>query len=635
MVNKLPLLALCTGSLLLSSGVFSAELAKIGRLDGATGLITTCIAVHDAQGEPATLANGNPEQYQVNLSLSGGNSSDGYLFQLSSAEPVVQADCSGKFLNDSYTDTLVLHNLDAFYNGKIYRLKMDLLTGDQIALRTDLSPAEFYEVRNLNSNSSNLGNSLGSFAAPATIQFNTVNVPYSYTLTAPACSDPDGDDAIVIIEKDSVLVNEVTPGAAFSVSTRDFSGGSFQLKAYCSDVRQTETSAIAEYRAKSAYASGTLTFTVQPDPACSTPLNHYVENLDVSFPDFVPSWSELGCFTSSQTRMPAPKFFIQAADEPPSSDGGGERGSFFEFISDAIAYFDAWPQSNANFVQLQEAPPYLTGGKFQYSSTEWDQKLRAMAAYGIYLKALGNRVSVSYYYPPHLSEPGEGLVPIFNSPEELLEWWEQVYIPERIDLAEMAETIQAEYYQPWDVEPGQQFRALSDQFIDTMTPDEQVALTQQLIDTLYAAIRPIYSGTLILITYDRFEFYPHMKALDFSAWDQVHFVLFTEGDAEGTQYYLERQLAGYAEIVQRDNLQNWVFQEVTVNGDTHQRLLDQYPPYYQFKDIEADIYQVLFDAFDAMPVQPHGIGITTGHIETEAAMNLVQERLTELNRANQ
>ncbi len=623
-------------SILLAQTAMAADLGDIGMLNGSTGVVSTCIAILDSQGEPVVTANGDPEQYLVSLNLAGGNSSDGYLFQLGAAEAVSRTDCSGSFQNDSYTDSLLLHSLDDFYNGKVYRLKMELMAGDQITLRADLSPSEFYEVRNLNSNSTALGVTQGSFENTATIQFNTVNTPFAYTLEAPSCNDPEGDDTVVIIEKDGALIDEVTPGAAFSVATNNFTNGSFQVRAYCSDVRQDESSEVANYRARSAYTAGAVTFSVQADSSCSTPLSHYVQNLDADFPNYVPTWTELNCFTSSQTRMPAPKFFIQVADEPPSTDGTAEpRGSFFEFISDSISYFDDWPQSNANFLTLQEAPPYLTGGKFQYTSTEWDQKLRGMAAYGLYLKSLGQRVSVSYYYPPHLSEPGAGLVPLFESPEELLEWWEQVYIPERIDLAEMAESIQAEYYQPWDVEPGQQLRAASDLFIDSMTEDEQVALTQQMIDKLFAAIRPIYSGTLILITYDRFEFYPHMKALDFSEWDQVHFVLFTEGDAEGTAYYLQKQLAGYAEIVQRDNLQNWAFQEVTVNGDTHQILLDQYPPYYQFEDIEVDIYQVLFDAFDAMPVQAHGIGFTTGHIETEAARALVQQKLTEMNQANQ
>lgn len=169
-----------------------------------------------------------------------------------------------------------------------------------------------------------------------------------------------------------------------------------------------------------------------------------------------------------------------------------------------------------------------------------------------------------------------------------------------------------------------------DLWLDDLSDDEIIAVTQQLVDKLYNALRPVFSGNLVLISWDRFDFGEYWKQLDYSDWDQVNFVIFTEGDVEATELLLESQLNGYMEMVERDGIEQWVLQEITANPVTHQRMLDQMDPPVQFNDIEAGVYEAIFDAIDAMRIKPKGIGVTTGHIQTEAARQLVYDRLSAL-----
>ena len=369
----------------------------------------------------------------------------------------------------------------------------------------------------------------------------------------------------------------------------------------------------------------------ETEPNCDVSLESIVQVLGDFFPDNLPSWEQLDCYVTDLVRMDNPEFLLLVGDTPPEVNFNPVNPpTFWEEIQSDLAFAAEWPEANLYAITVGSAPPYLQGDGELYTEEEWDQKMRGLAAYGMYLKQLGFRLKVDFFYPPTYFEPGEGFFPVINNADDFLDWWEDVYIPERVHLAQIAELVKAEYFQPWDVEPGQFIRSAGDGWLEDMTPEEQIAVTQQIIDSLYDAVRPEFSGTLIAINYDRYAAVgDHWKQLNFSEWDQVHFALFTEGDVEATQIYLDEQLAGYTEMVERDGLQNWVLHEVTVDEEKHQRLLQEGET---FAEIEADIYQAIFDAINNLPpdltAPLGGVGLTTGNVQSEEAESIVRANYT-------
>ncbi len=358
---------------------------------------------------------------------------------------------------------------------------------------------------------------------------------------------------------------------------------------------------------------------------CTLTVQSLLENLE----DTTPSWEQLDCYTQDLARLTRPSFYLQASDQPPEDNSGetdNNNDTMFDWrqlswrlLQTDMALFEEWPQANIWGYNLQEVPPYLVDPCVGYTADEFDQRLRGMATVSTYLKQQGQLLKVDYFTPPSMSECENINGPTSSS--EWLSWWEETYIPERVQIAQMAERIKAEYYQPWDVEPGIMLRSMGEDWFDAMEPAAQTQLAQQAIDSLYEALRPVFSGTLVVIVLERWEFYQSLHSVDYSEWDQVNFVLFTEGDVEATQNYLANQLALYQEMITRDGIEYWVLQELTVNPITHERLL---PAGVEFEDIEADIYQAIIDAIGSLELPLNGIGITTGHILTDDAKVLVQ-----------
>lgn len=366
---------------------------------------------------------------------------------------------------------------------------------------------------------------------------------------------------------------------------------------------------------------------------CSVPIATIVEEMENNLPDSIPSWDQIACYTGDLTRLPLIDYSIMSSQRPPEEEydptSGESIESAFVRISDMLTISTEYYANTFNFPS-NEVPPYLLNSTDDFTPEQWDQKYRAMAAFGIYIKSFGLRLNMAFFYPPSRADNDNGDNEWLNSirsAEDYLQWWQEVYIPERVALAEIAEMIQAEYFQPWDVEVGQFLRTVSDTWLDTLTEEEQVATAQQTADLLLAALRPVFSGTLSVISYDRYAAVgTHWEQIDLSAWDQVQFVLFTEGDVEATQIYLDEQLSGYRTMIERDGIERWLLQEVSVIGDNHQRLL---PAGVNFTDIEADIYTTVFNVVEQLADQPDGIGVTAGFIESQAAETVVKDYLSE------
>lgn len=629
-----PALLLASGlSIAASADPAGVDLATVSRFDAASGSLSVCIGLYDDDDVLVRLDDGRAETYLVELSLRPELAADDSAeFAVLGAALTERAACSGRLQGETLSDSILIDNGPPDLDGRIFEISFSLSLNPEPLLRYHPERNSLSELRDLNSNSVALGADLGSFASTLNRQFNTVNRPAALSLTAPSCQDPNGDATQAVIELDGGILQRLEPGASFSLDAREFGTGSYSLRAYCSDESDLAAAGQGDFAASSAYAAGATLIEVISDPACQRPAADYLEHLNENFPDNLPSWEDLACFYGGLSRQPDPDFFVQLSDTPPEEVSPEQAPAFWSVVQDALAFDQGWPEANISSAILGEVPPYLIGIDDFYDATEWDQKLRGMALYGIYLKQLGYRITGAFFYPPSSANNlGRGVLPAMDTVDDFLAWWDDTYIPERVSLARMAELIHAEYLQPWDLEPGQFMRAFGDAWLDSLSDEEELALAQQIIDSLYAALRPEFSGTLAIINYDRYGAHgEHWQRLDLTAWDQVRFSLFTEGDVEATEYYLAEQLAGYQTMIARDNLSNWILQEITVNPDSHDILLRQMDPPVQFSDIETDVYRSLFDAIEALAIPPRGIGITAGNITEAATVTLLRERLAQL-----
>lgn len=369
------------------------------------------------------------------------------------------------------------------------------------------------------------------------------------------------------------------------------------------------------------------------DVDCNTTTETLIQNFDIDS-EAIPSWEQIDCYTSDLSRLAYPSNVIMAAPIPPDSDGGG--GDFpgvWDSLQTYTTFLQSWPEAEVS--ELSDFPPFTsidgTTSFYRESDDRWDEKLRSKALNAIWAKQQGYRVRVTHFFPPpffdeeNWSKLGAQNI---NSAETFLDWWRTEYIPEREELAIMAERVKAEILMPWDIEPGIFLRTFGDDWLDDMSTGSQVILAQTMIDELHDALRPLFTGTLSVIIYDRYAaFGQHWDQINLSEWDQANFVFFTEGNLEATQRYLDDQLAGYMAIVQRSDIP-WIAQEITVDGDVHRNLLEGSDP--TFEAIEEDIYRMIFETLADQPVKPIGIGITTGYIETSGAATYVHDALEDI-----
>ena len=255
-----------TGAVPPPAGTVTA-LNNIGLFDSGAGTLTSCVTMQDAQGKPQLDATGKPQMYDIVMSLTGQN----LVFQLQTYTPIkpnAGKDCSGVFMNGSYTDKVLVKYPGFNLDGSVLNVVLDLISNNlQFKLRTD-SP-NFSVTRNFIGNTTQLGSNLGDFQTSATREYGTANLPPTITLKLPACNDPQGDDTRVIIERNGTVLAGGQPGSTFAFSPAALSVGDYLFRTYCSDeigisnlASSMKLAVDPAYIAKSGYAPGTVKISI-------------------------------------------------------------------------------------------------------------------------------------------------------------------------------------------------------------------------------------------------------------------------------------------------------------------------------------------------------------------------------------
>ena len=88
-----------------------------------------------------------------------------------------------------------------------------------------------------------------------------------------------------------------------------------------------------------------------------------------------------------------------------------------------------------------------------YPPTDYwhDELLRSFAVHILQRKQTGHITSIGNLYPPFLAEGQKVVMPAKN-PEEFRVWIDEVFIPQKIHEAKIAEALKVEILHPW---PGE------------------------------------------------------------------------------------------------------------------------------------------------------------------------------------
>lgn len=251
-------------------------LNHIGSFTASANTVSTCVALTNAQGQPLVDAQGQAQIYDITLGLKNAQ----YVFQLlraTHADTTTGLDCSGTFRDGVYTDQVLIDMPGNALHGAVMNITMDQLPGTfEFQLRLD-GPS-FNRVRNLATNTTALGADRGDFAASTVREYGTLNLPGPVLLKLPTCSDPQGDETRVLIERNGSVFAATTPGGNFMVNTASLAPGDYVYRSFCSDqsgiiklIEQHGLQPNLAWIANSAYAEGSVTFRISEGSGPATP----------------------------------------------------------------------------------------------------------------------------------------------------------------------------------------------------------------------------------------------------------------------------------------------------------------------------------------------------------------------------
>lgn len=212
----------------------ATPLNNIGMFDSSTGLLTSCVTMQDATGKPTVDANGNPQIYDIVLTLKGAE----LVFRLTSFTAFnsnAGKDCSGVFKNGVFTDKALIKYPGWVMDGAVLNLTMEFIAGSALEFRMRTDSASFGKVRNFTGNSTQLGADTGDFKQNSIREFGSGAIPPTIKFKLPQCSDPQGDETRAVLERNGTVVTTGTSGSEYALSTSTLTIGEHVFKAYCSD----------------------------------------------------------------------------------------------------------------------------------------------------------------------------------------------------------------------------------------------------------------------------------------------------------------------------------------------------------------------------------------------------------------
>jgi len=261
-------------------------------------------------------------------------------------------------------------------------------------------------------------------------------------------------------------------------------------------------------------------------------------------------------------------------------------------------------------------PPYIDEfyNLVHYPPSDYwhDELLRSFAVHIIQRKQTGHISSIANYYPPFL-EGGKRVVAPAKNPEEFRVWIDEVFIPQKIHEAKMAEALKVEILHPWSSEADTW--VMMQPWAANTSDKELLETGQYLLDAVAAAVRPYFKGLIVVTSFTPGQGQhpirprPFWKDLSYESVDRVDFTFYMRCDEQTTTTELREYMDTMMHIVKRDSVA-WAIGELSLDFDSFEicgtDLNDQ------ADEIYSAVLDILFEQ-EIPPVGMAGIGNVFSH----------------------
>jgi hypothetical protein len=330
--------------------------------------------------------------------------------------------------------------------------------------------------------------------------------------------------------------------------------------------------------------------------------------MDASFYQDLPTLEDRACMIAAQTGRIALPAFVKRINAGTASLAGIHDG----LVARNLAIWDALQAAEPGVLShflMNALPPYADEAgvdlAFPLADRWLQQKFNVSSVIIAREHALGHAVNFTNMYPPTTDYPR------FATAAELRAFFTDVYIPEKVKEATFAEQMKAEIYNPhmveWEVIMNGQTTLFCDGPAPCLSKPQQIALAQELLSAVAAAVRPHFTGILQAGSYQTYALRgTEWNQLDFSGYDQVSFTInpkcavseVVTPIAAQLDAYLASQLANYAVVMSHAPAASFTFGEVfaTPAGFGICGVADR----AGFEAIEDAIYQQALSAIDAL-----------------------------------
>ena len=282
--------------------------------------------------------------------------------------------------------------------------------------------------------------------------------------------------------------------------------------------------------------------------------------------------------------------------------GGRYHGSELDYLTSLLFTEAEFPSANFTYLPMNMFRTKTDElGQNQPLTMEdyWhDATLRAYAVHVIQRKREGHITQMN------LSWGGSKEITTAKTPEEFRNWIDEIFIPQKIHEAKIAETLKIETYKPWMTEVD---IWVMDQSWALKASDQELLETgQYLLDAVVAAVRPHFKGRITPHTWQHgsavHEGHPRpiWKELTFKGLDEVGVTFLPRCDMETTMADAKVQFAAIMEMVKRDSIP-WVISEMDTS---HKSFAHCGTDIFDQAD---EIWSAVFDLISELEIQPIGI----------------------------
>ena len=224
-----------------------------------------------------------------------------------------------------------------------------------------------------------------------------------------------------------------------------------------------------------------------------------------------------------------------------------------------------FPDANASVLPTGDVPPHTDelGATLPTPLIGYwfDQKLRAYAVHAIQRKKDGHLTFLTE------SQPGTTPPVPASGPSDFRIWVDEVFIPKKIQEAQVAEKLKVEMWNPWPLEVDAFI--MTQPWAEGLSDSELLDTGQYFLNAVADAVRPHFNGRIIPASFApgllRHPMSPKAiwRELSFEGFEEVSFTFFPHCDEDTTRKNLLHDMNVVMEIVERDgiawSLNDWAF----------------------------------------------------------------------------